>query len=136
VIFRPELAQKVLAGEKTVTRRVVSDNPRSPWWRDECAYNVGQDYAVQPGRGKPTIGRLRIIRVTRQALGEAFGQFGDRATADRPDVRREARLEGFNDAVAFQLAWLKINRTYDESALVWRVEFKPIPNPRPEPQPR
>ena len=28
MIFRPELAAKVMAGEKTATRRLVSDNPR------------------------------------------------------------------------------------------------------------
>lgn len=31
--FKPELAAKVMSGEKTVTRRLVSENPRSPWWR-------------------------------------------------------------------------------------------------------
>jgi len=40
VIFRPDPAAKVMAGEKTVTRRLVSVNPRSP-----CC----------PGRGKHAI---------------------------------------------------------------------------------
>jgi hypothetical protein len=55
--FRPELAEKVMAGEKTVTRRLVSDNPRSPWYVGGCSLNVGQDYAVCPGRGKDAIRR-------------------------------------------------------------------------------
>ena len=35
--FRPELAEKVMAGEKTVTRRVASENPRSPWYVGGCS---------------------------------------------------------------------------------------------------
>ncbi len=43
--FRPELAEAVMADppRKTVTRRLVSDNPNSPWWREKCAYRVGQE---------------------------------------------------------------------------------------------
>jgi hypothetical protein len=47
VNFQRELAEKVMAGEKTVTRRLVSDNPRSPWWRER----------VQP-EGRPHVRRL------------------------------------------------------------------------------
>ncbi len=65
--FKPELADAVMARRKTVTRRKVSENPRSPWWRERCAYRVGQDVAICPGRGKHAIGRARIISVERMA---------------------------------------------------------------------
>jgi len=68
VNFRPELAAKVMAGEKTVTRRLCSDNPRSPWWWEDCSLRVGKDYAVCPGRGKHAIGRVRIVSVERLRL--------------------------------------------------------------------
>ncbi len=32
--FRPDLAEKVMRGEKTCTRRLVSANPNSPWCGD------------------------------------------------------------------------------------------------------
>ena len=108
--FRPELAAKVLAGEKTVTRRLVSDNPRSPWSRARCALVVDRDYAVCPGRGKNTIGRVRILGVDQRRLGLLLDS--------------EARAEGFADAHAFGEAWRAINGAYLPDALVWRVEFE------------
>jgi hypothetical protein len=59
VNFRPELAEKVMRGEKTVTRRIASTNPRSPWYSDRCGLKTGRDYAVCPGRGKHALGRVR-----------------------------------------------------------------------------
>ncbi len=66
--FRPELAEAVMAGRKTATRRLVSDNPRSPWWREKCVYRVGQVVAVCPGRGRRQIGRARVSSVERMRI--------------------------------------------------------------------
>lgn len=107
--FRPELAEKVMAGEKTVTRRLASSNPRSPWWEGGCSLKVGRDYAVCPGRGKTAIGRARIVSVERQALGHLS--------------LSEAEREGFFHAADFERAWAAINGTYDSDVIVWRVEF-------------
>jgi hypothetical protein len=109
--FRPELAQAVMAGRKTVTRRALSDNPRSPWWRERCSLVVGRDYAVCPGRGKHAIGRISIVSVRRVRLGDL-----DEA---------EAQREGFAGGREFVAAFEAINRCYaDPDALVWRVEFE------------
>lgn len=113
--FRPELAEKVMAGEKTVTRRLVSDNPRSPWYRKRCALVVGRDYAVCPGRGKPAIGRVIVLDTVEEALGWL--------------TDREARCEGFPDRIAFTEAFADINGTYDAGARVWRVEILAITGP-------
>lgn len=109
--FRPELAHLVMEGRKTVTRRLVSDNPRSPWYRDKCAYRVGQEVAVCPGRGKYAIGRVRITSVDRVTLNVD---------------NREARREGFANGADFRLAWAAINGTYDPDALVWRIGLEAI----------
>lgn len=122
--FQPALAELVMGGQKTVTRRVMSDNPRSPWWKGGCKLKVGRSYAVCPGRGKDQIGRVEVISVTQQTLGEAFGEFGDIAFGQTRGARVEAIREGFPSAVSFQLAWLKINKTYDASTRVWRIEFE------------
>jgi hypothetical protein len=113
VNFQPDLAAKVMAGEKTVTRRLVSDNPRSPWWRERCSLRVDHTYAVCPGRGKHAVGRVRIVSTTLDWLG-----FLDDA---------EARREGFPNAPAFWEAWRAINGGYDATAHVWRVEFAVVP---------
>ena len=42
--------EKVLSGEKTETTR---------WW-DGFPYKLGRSYAVQPGRGRKSVGRIVI----------------------------------------------------------------------------
>lgn len=111
--FRPELAQAVMAGRKTVTRRLTSENPRSPWFKDGCALKVGQTYAVCPGRGKNSIGRVRIVRL----MSEPLGLLDD----------AEARREGFSREDEFFAAWVEINGSYDPDVIVWRVEFAVVP---------
>jgi hypothetical protein len=110
VNFKPELAAKVMSGEKTVTRRLVSRNPRSPWWREQCALAVGRDYAVCPGRGKNAIGRVRIVSVDQRHLGQIDGA--------------DARREGFASRAEFREAWAAINGSYSDGERVWRVEFE------------
>lgn len=109
--FKPELAQAVMAGQKTVTRRLVSENSRSPWFRGACRLKVGQDYAVCPGRGKNAIGRVRVTRVSREPLHLVLNP-------------GEPQREGFPSAEAFLKAWKDINGGWDDMATVWRVEFE------------
>lgn len=108
VIFRPEFAAKVMDGSKTVTRRLCSENPRSPWWVEKCGYQVGGVYAVQPGR-KTRVGMLAVHDVRRQQLGRL--------------TPIEARMEGFASPSAFAAEWEKINGSYDPHSWVWRVQF-------------
>lgn len=110
MIFRPRLAALVLCGEKTVTRRAVSPNPRSPWYQRECALVVGRTYSVQPGRGIPGIGFIRILYVERVALD----YLGD----------LEAQEEGFPGAADFEETWEALHDGYDPEDLVWRVQFE------------
>lgn len=108
--FQPELAAKVMAGEKTVTRRVVSSNPRSPWWRGGCKLKPGRTYAVCPGRGKPAVGRVEIVKVTEEAFHPS------------QITLAEARREGFASEREFEETWWVLNGHTTER--VWRVEFR------------
>ena len=112
--FRPELAVQVMAGRKTVTRRVVSANPRSPWFEDRCSLKPGGDYAVCPGRGKKAIGRIKVTSVT---LQHGF----DPIQIDE----MEALCEGFSSAAEFQQTWLSLQGSLDPLD-VWRIEFEPV----------
>lgn len=111
--FRPELAAKVMAGEKTVTRRLTSTNPNSPWWKGGCSLKVAKDYAVCPGRGKHAIGRAVVTSVALERL---------RLMSDA-----EARREGFATGWAFMEAFAEINGVYDLTAKVWRIGLWAIP---------
>lgn len=119
MMFKPELAAAVMAGRKTVTRRLANDNPRSPWYEGRCALQPGKTVAICPGRGKPAIGRVHVVSVEQQTLGEVFGSFG----SGHPAADLEAQMEGFRDGISFQLAWLKINGGWDPDAVVWRIEL-------------
>lgn len=109
--FQPELAALVAAGRKTVTRRLVSDNPRSPWFRGGCSLKEGRSYAVCPGRGEPAICRVRVVSVRREPVG---------AVAQNLE---EPRREGFADLDDFMRTWCGMHGEFDPAQLVWRVEF-------------
>jgi hypothetical protein len=109
VIFRPELARKVLGGDKTQTRRLVSENPRSPWG-PECGYHPGGVYALQPGRGKPAVARIAVLKRWRDQLGAI--------------THEEAVVEGFANRPEFFDAWEEINGSCDHSAAVWVLSFQ------------
>lgn len=114
VIFRPDLAEKVLSGEKTVTRRLCSENPRSPWWREQCAFLIGGTYAVQAKRGTSAIGHIRIMSATR----EQFSAW--------PSLE-ECRREGFDSVLSFERAWCEITGgRFDFRSEVWRIEFEAV----------
>ena len=111
--FQPDLAAKVIAGRKTVTRRLVSDNPNSPWWSVECGLRVGRSYAVCPGRGKPAIGRVLVHRVDLVTLGHI--------------PNHEAIREGFKSTEEFEREFARINKgKYDPDALVLRIGFRVV----------
>lgn len=111
MIFKGELAEKVMAGEKTVTRRLVNTvNPRSHWWKDRCLYRPGQIATVNPGRGVPNIGRIRILSVEQGVLGWL--------------TDAEARAEGFADAETFERGFSAINGGYDPDLRVYVLRFE------------
>ena len=83
--------QQVLDGTKTQTRRPVKDDEKliggdvgKSMWVHSGAHNAamqqiiaprarfvtGKTYAVQPGRGKKAVGRIRVTKIRRQRLGE------------------------------------------------------------------
>lgn len=111
IIFRPELAEKVLDGSKTVTRRRVNrENPRAHWHRDQVKTLEGKRRAVVPGRAKHGIGWVTVA-------GVEFELFYPASIDDA-----EAQLEGFADAAAFKATWLELHG-HVQPVEVWRVEL-------------
>lgn len=110
MIFRKELAKAIMRGEKTATRRRMSDNPRSPWYHERCAYKVGQIFTINPGRGVIRIGEARVTAVYKQHLAEV--------------ANFQAIEEGFEGRQDFIAAWCEINGSFDSAEIVWVVEFE------------
>lgn len=112
MIFQPHLAALVMAGDKTVTRRRMSPNPRSPWSKLGCSLVVDQAYAVCPGRAKEAIGYVRIKRIDDVRLGDI--------TED------EAIAEGVRSVEDFEAIWMNINGGWDPNERVWRIEMEVV----------
>ena len=110
MIFRPELVEKILAGEKTETRRLMSDNPRSPWSSERCMYRAGQRYSVQPGRGQRSVAQVEATAVLRGQL--------------RTVTNDSAQAEGFFNLAEFRDYWTEMHGHFDPFAKVWVVRFR------------
>lgn len=102
MIFGPEMLEKVLSGEKTVTRRRSS------------RYVVGREYAVQPGRGQFHVAHVRVLSVRTGPMGEVGGE--------------EAQREGFTSWGGFINYWEKMYGSIDFSETVARIEFELAPS--------
>lgn len=118
MIFQGELLDKVMTGEKTVTRRLCSDNRASPWWVVKCAFAPGAVRSAQRGRGQHREANIRIRAVELQTLKPLI--HGELAAAEA-----EARLEGFASVAVMADAWRAINgpEMWDAALRVWRIEF-------------
>lgn len=104
MIFRPELVERILAGEKTETRRVVKEG------ETECRYEPARDYAVQPGRRRRSVGRIAITEVGREKLGEI--------------THEGAQREGFSSVRAFLDYWRRLHGSVDPEQEVWVIRFE------------
>lgn len=129
--FKPLLAAKVMGGDKTVTRRAVKTNPRSPWFEGRETWP--ESWAVCPGRGKNAIGYVRVVSARKERLGDVFGEtlegpFQPAMIVDGQLIGAapEAAREGFASVPEFQAAWVEINGTWDPDAKVWRIEMQVI----------
>lgn len=80
MIFTPEHAQMALDGRKRQTRRPVKPGDMASHnehggivavlRNGRLLWRVSRVYALQPGRGKKAIGRIRITKIRRERLWE------------------------------------------------------------------
>ena len=129
MIFKPEMVEKILAGEKTVTRRPVKFETVDHGVTVErpCRYVPGEDYAVQPviedgpgkGRGGKEVVRIRIKSVRRISLGHQLTII-------------ESAREGFGGFRSFRDYWENLYDgpgSYNPTQPVDRIEFELLTPP-------
>ena len=157
MLFRPDLAQLILEGRKTQTRRIVKDGDfpfillrkvmavnrrgRLIWkvndgtldWLYEagaggfnddsrgggCATYRQPTYAVQPGRGKLAVARIRYTAIRSENLGDISWA----------DIVAEGfvRYNGDADSLGFRDEWDLINHAppyrWQDNPAVWALTF-------------
>ena len=105
--------QLILDDKKTATRRLMNpgeellDNPRRLEVNGRIKWQVGRSYAIQPGRGKKSVGRIKLLDIKKEHLGQM--------TTD------DALAEGFASLGEFQQTWNQIHGHYDPDLPVWVV---------------
>lgn len=102
-----------MEGRKTVTRRAVSDNPRSPYHFDHGRNMEGKRIAICPGRGKLRVGTARVASVRREFFCPSLITPAD------------ARAEGFDSVTEFVGTWVGLHGD-DRRVEVWRIELADV----------
>lgn len=107
MMFDKLCIDKILDGEKTVTRRVMRSNKRPAI--------PGKIHKLKKDRTKKTYGEIKIISCEQDSFLFL--------------TEKEAKLEGFNSKEEYLMYFSKINKIpLDELPyfLIWRVEFEVI----------
>ena len=141
--------QQVLDGTKTQTRRLVKESEKcwddvtvarlwiaevvghDAWTRVWTPYNikwqVGRTYAVQPGRGKKAVGRIRITKIRRERLQELQWNTADVRAEMGYLVPTRHFIWGIRTWRRFQDLWDSIYKKpyqWDDNPDVWVLEFQ------------
>ena len=101
MMFDKLCVEKILKGEKTVTRRIKRNNRRP----------------AIPGK----VHKIKVDR-TDKTYGYIYIQSCTIENTIWPVSHAEAMREGFDNAFDFQKYWLSKNKPYNDEP-IWRVEF-------------
>lgn len=113
--------EKVLNGTKTETRRLVKSGEYMLWHKHtvytlsgRIKWQVGNTYAIQPGRGQKAVGYIIIQHIYRQHVQDIMDS--------------QARAEGVADRAEFEALWRTIHAKsgtrWEDNPEVWVIEFK------------
>lgn len=109
MIFSPAHARLVLEGRKSQTRRRVRPG------ETVCRWVPGRSYSVQHDRGKRAVGRLVVVSVAQQPLGDL--------------TLRDARAEGFRTRREFRDHWHRLFPDMTGRDVVWVLVIRPDGDP-------
>lgn len=141
MLFTPSNAKLVMTGAKTQTRRekhpgdtaIMKDGKIVAVERNKrLLWEIGRSYAVQPGRGKPGIGRVWLTEIRGQNLWDISDkdicdELGCPTTWPGPGPEPYQR----NLWAAFATLWDSINRRghqWSDNPKVWALTIE-LPKP-------
>lgn len=142
MLFTPSNAKLVMTGAKTNTRRekkpgdvaITKDGQIVSVERNKrLLWEVERSYAVQPGRGKPSIGRIWLTEIRQQSLqdiseADICAELGCPAQWPGPGPEPYKR----NLRAVFATLWDSINgkgHRWNDNRTVWALTIK-LPNPK------
>jgi len=115
ILFKPEMAEKILTGEKTVTRR--------RWKRPRVKVGSIHQCYTRPAFARPPgkpFTKIRILDI-RHELMPAYDWNGLPELSDM-----EAKREGFENWEAFARAWTAMHGKKSENEPCYRVKFEVV----------
>lgn len=151
--FTKDNAEKVMAGTKTQTRRIIKVGERlfiygrftsqematvlvdkayqkststRMSWESHIKWQVGRTYAVCPGRGKPAIGRVKLTAIRKEKLQ-------DISLYDCAAELGETMYDELADTFlrfAYTELWDSINpkgKRWADNPDVWALTFEVVP---------
>jgi hypothetical protein len=136
MLFKPEMIEAIKKGRKTQTRRIQKPNEYMVWRRfGDCVladgrrkWQVGRTYAICPGRGQKSVGRILITDIRREPLRSILSE---EALQEGVVIDVTYALRGgdeFAALVAFRKLWNSINRKpgtrWEDNPDVWVLEFE------------
>ncbi len=116
--------EQILAGTKTQTRRRVKkgDTYLRSSNGSECTsvgtvagvgrYTVGGTYAVQPGRGKKSVGRIEITKIRHEKVSDISDS--------------DLKAEGGYTRDEYLALWRKMYNVDPQTAMCWVLDFKVV----------
>ncbi len=114
--------QSILDEKKTQTRRVIGTNEIAVRARHNqiisvvsngrVKWKVGQTYAVQTGRGKSEIARIKITQINSECVSRISSA--------------NAKAEGFNNRQEFFNTWQQIHGKDSLGQKIWVLKFELI----------
>jgi uncharacterized protein YhfF len=126
--------QQVLDGTKTQTRRQVKPGEEynyRPLFSRHGKWIVGRTYAVQPGSGRPAVGRIRITNIRQErlqdiseddVLAEGVGLQAWARAFSWPRIDHWPRTAGY--AQLWNSIYTKPGTRWQDNPLVWVLEFE------------
>jgi len=124
--FKPAMIEAIKAGRKTQTRRPMKLGDFILWngpphrvgaqvtmicdQMGHIRWRLGGRYSICPGRGKPRIGIIQVIRMRSDCVGQISAQ--------------DALAEGLESRDVFFAAWKNLYPKSDLQENVWVLEFR------------